>query len=83
MSCGENASRYLARVEAGETLDVANNGRLVAHLVPAAESEGSRSALIDAGVLVPARRPGMLTAVSPIRSRHNLTAILEDVRGSR
>ncbi|OOK66092.1 antitoxin VapB47 [Mycobacterium kansasii] len=50
----QHASRYLARVEAGEELGITNNGRLVARLVPVQAAERSREALIESGTLIPA-----------------------------
>ena len=79
----QHASRYLARVEAGEELGVTNNGRLVARLVPVQESERDREALIEAGVLVPARKPSNLLDVTatPRRGRkRTLSETLTDMR---
>jgi prevent-host-death family protein len=52
----QNASRYLARVKAGETVEVTERGVLVARLVPPQPSESARDRLVAAGKLVPARR---------------------------
>jgi prevent-host-death family protein len=82
----QNASRYLARVEAGEELGVTNNGRLVARLVPVAASARSREALIDGGVLLPARRPQNLldiTATPPRGGNNNLSDVLEELRNEQ
>lgn len=79
----QHASRYLARVEAGEELGVTNNGRLVARLVPVREAERSRESLIEAGVLVPARQPSNLFDVTatPRNSRlRNLSEVLDEMR---
>ena len=79
----QHASRYLARVEAGEELGVTNNGRLVARLVPVQESERDREALIEAGVLVPARKPSNLLDVTatPRRGRkRTLSETLVEMR---
>lgn len=73
----QHASRYLARVEAGEELGVTNNGRLIARIIPAGDAERSREALVESGVLVPARCPGNIStsprcramAASPIYRR--------------
>ncbi|MEE3851728.1 type II toxin-antitoxin system prevent-host-death family antitoxin [Gordonia sp. LSe1-13] len=79
-----HASRYLARVEAGEELTVTNRGRAVARIVPVSEAERSREALIDAGVLVPARRPGLLEAIAPERlPQRDLTTVLDEIRAER
>ena len=80
------ASRYLARVEAGEELGVTNNGRLVARLIPVQAAARSREALIDAGALVPARRPQNLLDVTaaPARGRkRNLSDVLSEMRDER
>jgi prevent-host-death family protein len=79
----QHASRYLARVEAGEELGVTNNGRLVARLVPVRAAERSREALIEAGVLIPASRPSNLhdvTATPGHRHRRNLSDVLDEMR---
>ena len=78
----QHASRYLARVEAGEELGVTNNGRLVARLVPVRGAERSREALIEAGVLVPARRPSNLLDVTatPRGGQHTLSDALSEMR---
>ncbi|NVN49232.1 type II toxin-antitoxin system Phd/YefM family antitoxin [Mycolicibacterium hippocampi] len=60
----QHASRYLARVEAGEELGVTNNGRLVARLIPVHAAARSREALIEAGALIPATRPLNLLEVA-------------------
>lgn len=61
----QNASKYLARVEAGEAFDVTNHGRLVARLVPVPAELRSRQDLIAAGVVTPARRPRRITDIRP------------------
>lgn len=79
----QHASRYLARVEAGEELAVTNNGRLVARLVPVRAAERSRAALIESGALIPARRPRNLLDVKAIRPRHaerTLSDVLHEMR---
>jgi prevent-host-death family protein len=79
----QNASPYLARVEAGEVLGVTKNGRLVARLVPVGTAERSHEALISAGVLVPASRPRNLfdvTATPRQGQKCSLTKILKEMR---
>ncbi|MBN7567108.1 prevent-host-death family protein [Mycobacteroides abscessus] len=79
----QNASPYLARVEAGETLGVTNNGRLVARLVPVEAAERTHEALVGAGVLVPASRPTNLldiTATPRAADKRSLTTILRQMR---
>ena len=82
----QHASRYLARVEAGEELAVTNNGRLVARLIPVRAAERSRAALIESGALIPARRPRNLLDVNAIRPgdpERNLSDVLRKMRDER
>ena len=77
------ASRYLARVEAGEELAVTNNGRLVARLVPVRDAERSRAALIESGALIPARRASNLldvNAIAPADPQRTLSDVLNEMR---
>jgi len=79
----QHASRYLARVEAGEELGVTNNGRLIARLVPVRDAERSRAALIEAGALIPARRPRNLldvNASAPADPKRTLSDVLNEMR---
>lgn len=79
-----NASRYLAVVEAGEELDVTNNGRLVARIVPVPQASRSLETLISAGVLVPPRNPRRLSDIRPRPAigpgEPTLSAILDEMR---
>ncbi|BBZ58081.1 type II toxin-antitoxin system Phd/YefM family antitoxin [Mycolicibacterium phocaicum] len=83
----QHASRYLARVEAGEVLGVTRNGRLVACLVPVQAATWTRETLIGSGSLIPARRPQNLfdtIAVTPARARtRTLTDILMEMRNAQ
>lgn len=54
----QHASKYLARVKAGETVEVTERGRLVARLVPPHPAQTAREQLIADGKLIPASRPG-------------------------
>ncbi|WP_186244505.1 MULTISPECIES: type II toxin-antitoxin system Phd/YefM family antitoxin [Mycobacterium] len=79
----QHASRYLARVEAGEELGVTNKGRLVARLIPVQAAERSREAMIESGALIPARRPRNLFDVTPSPARGgkgNLSDVLNEMR---
>lgn len=79
----QHASRYLARVEAGEELGVTNNGRLVARLVPVRRAERSRTALIESGTLIPAIRPRNLldvTATPRHGGQRSLSEVLNEMR---
>ena len=53
----QNASRYLALVKAGETVEVTERGELVALLAPPGGPRSSRDRLVAAGRLVPATSP--------------------------
>jgi prevent-host-death family protein len=77
----QHASRYLARVKAGETIEVTERGALVALLVPPEPGESARHELIAAGRLEPAVTPLEL----PARRRVPTTteAALSDVRADR
>jgi prevent-host-death family protein len=79
----QHASRYLARVDAGDELGVTNNGRLVARLVPVSDAERSRAALIESGALIPARRPSNLldvNATAPVDPQRALSDVLNEMR---
>ncbi len=77
----QHASRYLARVKAGETVEVTERGVLVALLVPPGPGQSAREQFIAAGRLEPAVRPFALPArrQSPVSSE----AALADVRDDR
>lgn len=63
----QNASRYLDRVRAGETVEVTDRGELVALLVPPPRSRTARDRLIAAGRLIPAACPtGRIRAPRPV-----------------
>ncbi len=76
----QHASRYLARVKAGETVEVTDRGELVALLVPPTPAASLRQRLIAAGQLLPASEslslpPRVRTAVD---SGDVLSALRED-----
>ncbi|MFP5345788.1 MAG: type II toxin-antitoxin system Phd/YefM family antitoxin [Actinomycetes bacterium] len=63
----QNASRYVALVKAGETIEVTERGRLVALLTPPQNSQSVREELIAAGRLIPASpRSGRRRAPQPV-----------------
>jgi len=63
----QNASRYLALVKAGETLEVTERGELIALLAPPGGSRSTRDRLVAAGRLVPAPNPsGRLRSPRPV-----------------
>lgn len=82
----QNASRYLARVAAGEEIGVTNKGQLVARLVPVQAAARFREALIASGGLIPARRPRNLFDVTPApaqRRKRNLSVVLHEMRNEQ
>lgn len=52
----QHTSRYIARVKAGETIEVTEHGRLVARLVPAPRGTSKLEQLIAEGRVRPATR---------------------------
>jgi prevent-host-death family protein len=78
----QHASRYLARVKAGETVEVTERGVLVARLVPPRSSESARDRLVAAGRLIPARGPRRLP--QPVRVDGPPTGeVLDELREDR
>ena len=53
----QNASRYLALVKAGETVEVTERGELVALLTPPGAARSTRDRLVSSGRLIPATSP--------------------------
>ena len=51
----QNASRYLAKVKAGEVVEVTERGKLIALLVSPTPTATERDRLISIGQLAPAR----------------------------
>lgn len=63
----QHASRYLALVKAGETVEVTERGQLIALLAPPGGARSARDRLIAAGRLVPATSPsGRLRSPRPV-----------------
>ena len=63
----QNASRYLALVKAGETVEVTERGELVALLAPPGRARSARDELVASGRLVPATSPsGRLRSPHPV-----------------
>jgi prevent-host-death family protein len=64
----QNASRYLAQVKAGHTVEVSERGTLVALLVPPDRGQSVRARLIAAGRLIPASSTtGRLRSSQPVQ----------------
>lgn len=63
----QHASRYLALVKAGETVEVTERGELVALLAPPGGPRSTRDRLVAAGRLIPATSPtGRLRSPHPL-----------------
>jgi prevent-host-death family protein len=63
----QNASRYLALVKAGETVEVTERGELIALLSPPGGARSARDRLVASGRLIPATSPnGRLRSPRPI-----------------
>lgn len=60
----QNASKYLARVEKGETIEITDRGRPVALLSPAPVDEWQQ--MIADGRLIPAENPDDLLDIEPL-----------------
>lgn len=60
----QNASRYLRRVAAGESLQITDRGRPVARLIPPADD--SWEEMIATGQIIPPELPGGLLAEPPM-----------------
>lgn len=83
----QNASRYVARVKAGESLEITERGTLVAMLVPVAEPQAARERLIAEGRLIPASHPtGRVRSPRAVRvasSEPSNQELLDAERGER
>lgn len=63
----QNASRYLALVKRGQTVEVTERGRLVALLTPPDNGSTTRDRLVAEGRLLPASdRTGRVRAPQPV-----------------
>jgi prevent-host-death family protein len=78
----QHASRYLARVKRGETVEVTERGRLVALLVPPTPALEARERLIAEGRLIPAAAPFRVPG-SRITSTMSTEKALDDLRDER
>ena len=78
----QHASRYLARVKAGETIEVTDRGRLVARLVPAAPADSARERHVATGLLIPGKgNPLRLPTRRPVTGSSE--DVLDDLRSER
>jgi prevent-host-death family protein len=80
----QHASRWLARVAAGESIEITDRGRLVAVLSPPRDVS-ARDKLVAAGRWIPARHD--LRAVTPLSGEdqrpltEDLSALRDEERG--
>lgn len=72
------ASRYLARVAAGESLQITDRGRPVARLIPPAEDSWEQ--MIERGEVLPPELPGGLLAEPPTDYGFNASEELARMR---
>ncbi len=80
----QNASRYLALVKAGETVEVTERGELVAILSPPSPAVTARERLIAEGRLVPATAPRFLPEpVTPPAGAPSTAEALDEQRAER
>lgn len=80
----QHATRHLARVKAGETVEVTERGRLIALLVPPDPDTTARERLIASGQLVPAERPFQLPQpAAPRPGSPDTGAVLDELRAER
>lgn len=80
----QNASKYLARVAAGEEFSVTMRGRLIARLVPITTTDRTREDLIADGSLRPARRRGGLASIDiTTLPRGDISSVLAEMREER
>jgi prevent-host-death family protein len=77
----QHASRYLAKVKAGESVEVTERGRLVAMLVPPHRDAGPRERLIAEGRLLPSAGP--LRAPRRIEASGDTADVLAELRDER
>jgi prevent-host-death family protein len=77
----QHASRYIARVAQGETVEVTQRGRLVARIVPARPDTWED--MIARGAIIPAESPGGLQDIVPVRTDFDVSAELQRQRQDR
>jgi prevent-host-death family protein len=77
----QHASRYLARVKSGETVEVTERGQLVALLVPPGPARDARERLIADGWLTPSS--GVLRLPRRVKAHRTSEAVLDELREDR
>ncbi len=77
----QNASRYLDRVKAGETVEVTERGELIALLVPPEPARTARDRLVASGRLLPAA--GALRSPARVVVDRTTADVLDELRDDR
>lgn len=79
----QHASKWLAKVRAGATIEITDRGDPVARLVPLGPVDPARSELIDRRLLKPAPGPRLRLDTRDLIQGSVLTPILDDQRSER
>lgn len=80
----QNASRYLQRVNAGETIEITERGQLIAVVSPPSREMSARERLIAEGKLIPAKHPFEFPKRVPLKpGQPTPSEILEELREER
>lgn len=79
----QNASTWVAKAQAGATIEITSRGHLVARLVPVTDDAATREALIGAGHLLPARLPRRRLDATHLIEGPPLTPSLDELREDR
>jgi prevent-host-death family protein len=74
----QHASRYIARVARGESIEVTQRGRLVARIVPARPDTWED--MVARGEIIPAESPGRLEDIAPVDCGVSLSEVLLQMR---
>jgi prevent-host-death family protein len=75
----QNFARLVRAVRAGEEVVLLDRGRPIARVIPVVKPVSIVERLEARGLLVPGRKPGLLPAFRPLRTRAGLSrAVLEE-----
>jgi len=77
-----NASKYVERVEAGETIEITKRGRVVGLLTPARPDGDARSYLIATGQLIPGRGGDLRDIVPGKTTKGSVSEVLAAQRAA-
>lgn len=80
----QHASRYIERVRQGETIQVTDNGTLVAELIPVSQARTTRERLLRDGQLIAAQQPFQIpTPIATNVGAPSNAQILDELRSDR